>query len=590
MGAFDEYDFDVKNAKSSKDGYEGYDYNISNTSKSEPSVLTKVDDFVRALANGATFGVADKLAELLGGKNEKQLSKEAANRSPYSTLAGEVVGSALPSSRISKGLSAITTLSKPTVSSIAANQAATGGIMSVINQIGKDGSVDPVKVITDTGLSAAISVPITYLSRVISPIARIRAAGSELNDADRAAAVDFANKAKTNGIDLTVPEVVRQVSPGKSSGIDTAVSRVSTHNDGASVIRDFQGNRAPIVENVGKQLGSELNSASGANIQNAAKEGIKSAEDLVSNSASPYYQSAEKIRLPATLSTPGVKEATKQVLEDSVKLNEINRILGTKGPIPPKNSVAFQDAVVKQLSTNIANAEGAMNDPFRSGILIKSKQALLDIMDSAAPTYKTGRNIVESGNEMLVNPLKNGTLGKVAKTSNTNTQSEALFGRGVGSDVTVDEAINAAKRMGPVASEGVLANRIQSSVAKDPLGWGRTAVPTEGGMEVAKTAAGGKSDRVVDTLMAARAVDPTVPNIPNYGQSSPLATIWHGIRGIGSGKEAKMLMDNSNVSNLGKIGDIQRFFTTGASMLASQEKPVPEYIDDIILGKAKNRR
>ncbi len=63
------------------------------------TALQTADDFVRSVANTATFGLADKLAAKMSGKDYKQeLSKQqqqtqtAAQRSPTATTAGEVVG------------------------------------------------------------------------------------------------------------------------------------------------------------------------------------------------------------------------------------------------------------------------------------------------------------------------------------------------------------------------------------------------------------------------------------------------------------------------------------------------------------------
>jgi hypothetical protein len=65
--------------------------------------LKTADDFVRSLANAATFGLADKLAaagSALTGKadynkevqKQQELSKAAAARSPTATTAGEIAG------------------------------------------------------------------------------------------------------------------------------------------------------------------------------------------------------------------------------------------------------------------------------------------------------------------------------------------------------------------------------------------------------------------------------------------------------------------------------------------------------------------
>jgi hypothetical protein len=61
--------------------------------------LQTADDFVRSVANAATFGLADKLAAKMSGKDYKQeLEKQtaqtqaAAQRSPTATTTGDIVG------------------------------------------------------------------------------------------------------------------------------------------------------------------------------------------------------------------------------------------------------------------------------------------------------------------------------------------------------------------------------------------------------------------------------------------------------------------------------------------------------------------
>ncbi len=68
-----------------------------NTSKSD--YLQTADDFVRSMANAATFGLADKFAAKMSGKDyKKELEKQtqqtqaAGERSPTATTAGDIVG------------------------------------------------------------------------------------------------------------------------------------------------------------------------------------------------------------------------------------------------------------------------------------------------------------------------------------------------------------------------------------------------------------------------------------------------------------------------------------------------------------------
>ena len=61
--------------------------------------LKTADDFVRSVANTATFGLADKFAAKMSGQDYKkelekqqQQTKAAAERSPTATTAGEITG------------------------------------------------------------------------------------------------------------------------------------------------------------------------------------------------------------------------------------------------------------------------------------------------------------------------------------------------------------------------------------------------------------------------------------------------------------------------------------------------------------------
>lgn len=119
----------------------------------QPSGLAKVgqtaDDLVRMLANGATFGQADRLAGWLGGKGfeaERKLSDEAKARTGIAGTVAEIGGSLAPSGLIAKGVGAGAAGVKSLVPFIAnpfVQAGATGGIYGATDAALNDKAVLP---------------------------------------------------------------------------------------------------------------------------------------------------------------------------------------------------------------------------------------------------------------------------------------------------------------------------------------------------------------------------------------------------------------------------------------------------------------
>lgn len=106
------------------------------------------DDTVRQLAEGATFGFADKIAEALGGQgaeSERAKTRDAADRlGPLTTAAAQIAGGVAPVGRLAQGVGAIGNAARalPAIGRVAAGplaqSAATGALAGAATGLGHD--------------------------------------------------------------------------------------------------------------------------------------------------------------------------------------------------------------------------------------------------------------------------------------------------------------------------------------------------------------------------------------------------------------------------------------------------------------------
>lgn len=118
--------------------------------------LVAADDIVRAIANGATFGMADKLAEVAtpwATKEEmRKASDEAKIRSGSAGTAAELLGMVLPSSVASKAAGAATRMTANTIGETIIREGVAGAGTGAISALAD--TTDPGELATSAGIGA----------------------------------------------------------------------------------------------------------------------------------------------------------------------------------------------------------------------------------------------------------------------------------------------------------------------------------------------------------------------------------------------------------------------------------------------------
>lgn len=525
-------------------------------------ILSHYGAFSRAAVDGATFGTASKVGEAALG-DRAQSAEEVRERHPYTSVAGDVAGLMVPGGLISKGLGkAAPWLAKNTYGSIAANQALTGATtVAADSAIRNQELPDPLNVGIAAGTGAVLGPALTAAGRYISPKARVRGYGADVDEATRQAAGQFADDAAQRGIPLTAPEAVSAVAPKRGARLNAEYEMAANTPEGAIRANQFNAARGEQIRVAGDDMVQRLGAPiSPFDISSAAQGAIKSADDIVGNSSRPYYQAAEPIQAGNLPRTPATKKAAKSVQDNPIVMGALKNSAG--GEVS-KRSVLYQDAVKKELDAMQRQSSRTEGNALQTSAIMDEISALRNRLDAAAPDYATARSIEERGRSM-VDQLKQGPLGQIANNpASTSAQGGAVFG--VTNEAERMLAENALRRLPQETQRGLLANQIDSAVSQNPAGFGRTALPTKQSRDLAQTAAGGNDD-VMKTLDTALAVNAPVRNPSLEGlQSGPIPHLWAQIRNFGDPRVVDLLNDPRTAAILGTQGNFQRGMTLGAT-------------------------
>jgi hypothetical protein len=590
--------------------------------------LGYVNAAARAAANSATFGGADKLANLIhriAGTpgDEEQNTATARKEYPYTSLGGEIAGAALPGAGISNIAGrAIPALGRATIASMAGNGAVTGATMAGATDAAK-GETDPANYATDMAIQG---VGGGLLGGVVggvvgqTPMGKFRAAGAHLDPAARDAAAAMAERSGAAGVPLTATEAVRAVAPEQVGPLEAFHNSAVRSPAGSVNNAGFEAGRSPLIDIAARRAAL----AAGPEVapitaQNAAVSAIDEARQTINRSADPYYRAAMRTPMePHTTEIPEVGHvAARDLLGDPMRLGDLSRTLGKPvtgrganagsqdsvrrdisallpppeppaptpgGPVndnlpqPPEQiPLAIHDKVKHVLGTLYTRAADEKPDVART--VAQERDRLNAAMGAASPQYAQATDIENMGRSMMLDHVQNGPLGTIAATGNPATQSRALFG--ASTPMEADDAIRAASRMSGIAerqgnpdpSLGLLSGHLQRAAAAGPRGFA-DALPNDASMRVAQAVGGNRLAPVADTVDALRALRPnTMPassETHGYGVSGLL---WRGARDLGKGRQVDILQDPSNIPLLGtRAGSTTNSLAALISMMNDAEQ------------------
>jgi hypothetical protein len=539
-------------------------------------------DFMRNFNDTITFGMYPQFLEATGLDPNAKADLEASD--PFAAVFGDMAGYVVPGMGASAAVAkAVPKLAGNTIPRIVGREAIANAAVTGVDDVvrGEFDMVDtPIDMAISGGAGGILSGGLAAAGRGISSGARVRGMGGDLTPGDLEAAKGFSDYSRSKGITLNNAEAIDAVAPTRSQRVIQGLERVAQAPAGNARLASFNAARGPQIAEAGKQIVADMGGGiPPSQASGAAKDAIARNKSLVQQSAEPYYKAAEPRRLPPSwVPRDGYTgEAAKEVLDDPGMMKGLTLSTATpqapKGTVPPTNSVLFLDAVKKKLDTRAARAF-AGDDPTVGNFARDEANALTAKLDQIAPTYPVARDIAEQGKGM-VDALEAGPLGSVAKSPTTQGQGRALFG--ATNDVEKEAASIAARNLGrrfnaaggseqtgvPV---GILANVVDTATSKSPMGWGKTALPTDTAKQLADEALqqAGKED-ISPVLAAARAVNPKLTNATSNDHTGMWGEIYSSIRDIGADGVADKMIDPRWIERIGKMGPVQKAATRTAS-------------------------
>jgi hypothetical protein len=366
-------------------------------------------------------------------------------------------------------------------------------------------------------LTAIITgVGTNVLTRRDIPEKMVADAAGNLTDQQLQAAKKLMADAELEGVPLTIPEAIQQVTGGGTRLAD--LQRVVEQTPkGGQTMRDFYAPRAEEVKRAGARKMDQMAPAPlfpevlGPRVNTAAKKDIEGVNTEINNRTRSLYQkSANDIVNSPALASPAYKEGVKSVRADPV--------LGPKYSQYPDNSVAMVDAVQKILKSQAEalNTPGVGLNRYKSSVIELDRKAVKKDARQQSSGYDAALNEQRRLREGALNPLKEGPTGKLAKTTDVGKQTQSTFPSRpqAGSERGTGRAIRGVGKSDPKAAEGIVRQHLETVFAESTqknMGGANQA----GGAKFAATIAGNPQQR--KNLMIA------VQSLPNGVQR------WHGL-------------------------------------------------------------
>lgn len=171
---------------------------------------------------------------------------------------------------------------------------------------------------------------------------------------------------------------------------------------------------------------------------NAAKGIIAAAEESREAAVRDLYQAAYQDRIPTDaarnlLKDPVIRKTVEAVRKSPEYQRELGAIAADKekltfrGGVGPQkeslptgmDSIRFWDLVKRNLDDQIETTQSAVTPQKNKGrLLTGAKQALVEATDAASPKYAAARAEFEKISAQMVDPLKDGIIGLIAKIDN----------------------------------------------------------------------------------------------------------------------------------------------------------------------------
>jgi hypothetical protein len=268
------------------------------------------------------------------------------------------------------------------------------------------------------------------------PSNRLLAEGSRgATDQQITAARQLMERAQTQGVRLTMPEALQQVSNG-ATGLGR-LQRVVEGTQGGNerigpVMAQRPGQVSAAVRRYADAIAPPTNQPSmlGAQAREGADAALTGVRQEINAQAAPSYEALRWQLLGDPIMAPLHQNPAYLETARSVRNHPV---LGPPLEGLEDGSPAFVNEVVKQLDTLAENARpGPMNPGGNNQLASAYQQAAGEarrVMEQHVPEWSQARNIVAQGRAQNLEPLQRGPLGAIAATEDVGQQTRALFPR-----------------------------------------------------------------------------------------------------------------------------------------------------------------
>lgn len=270
-----------------------------------------------------------------------------------------------------------------------------------------------------------------FLSKPRSAEAALSERLGPITDIDLNAAAALKNDAASQGVNLTWPEAIQQVT-NKATTLDKLQRVVERSPGGAPVMREFMVERPAQVQSAGAQAMGNIApqtatpSVIGNQVQRAAETAINDARNTINSVTRPYYQAAEGVKIPDTdfqrlMGDASFADALKAIRSDPEIAASIAHL--------PDNSVGVIDTVQKLLGHRGEAAKASDNalERYKSSMRFSTQADAKGVGRAASPDYATALDVQRQGRERFLEPLEAGPLGKMQATQDVSKQGSALL-------------------------------------------------------------------------------------------------------------------------------------------------------------------
>jgi hypothetical protein len=284
--------------------------------------------------------------------------------------------------------------------------------------------------------------------------------------------------AAQRGITLTADEAINAVTNGGTKLADVR-RYVEGSEGGGNRLAPVMAQRPEQVMTTTRQALDQVSppvtdpSLQGARLQEGAEGVLTQARQAINQVAQPHYDAlrGQAVQLPpAITNSPAYQQALARVRGNEIKNQPIANL--------PDDNAAVVNEVVKELDTmgtQAAGTEMVPGDRRLAALIGDARQSTDTAATAASPDYRMARDIVRTGNEQILDPLRAGPVGTMSRSGDVGEQIGSFMPKSPlpGSDAEVSQAFQGLMRTAPDPARSVVRQGLErelNTASTDSLG------------------------------------------------------------------------------------------------------------------------